>query len=405
MRLHATVQSGHQTKERCMIDFIENQRSAAAMPIARIKVIGIGGAGGNTVNSMVQSGFEHIDFIAANTDGQALELSRAHVKIQLGAKLTKGLGSGANPEVGRRATEEDVETITEHIKDADVVFLTAGLGGGTGSGGIPVIARMLRERNILSIAVVTKPFDFEGKRRNRVADETLQVLKDSVDTLIVIPNEKLLELADNKLSLLGAFDLINSFMGQFVKSISDIITHPGHINVDFADVQAIMRNMGSAVMGTGVSFGENRATEATMQAITSPLLEAQGVKGARSVLINITGSSSLGLHEVSAAAKLIHEQADEEASIVLGSVIDEAMGDKVSVTIIATGFAKQPEDIDAKLASEPTVKKQRDYEAQPARPEQAQGTPKSSIADQQPQDSLEVPAALRKLMQEQQKNQ
>lgn len=387
-----------------MIDFIENQRAMTNTPIARIKVIGIGGAGGNTINSMVRSGFEHIEFIAANTDGQALELSQAHVKIQLGSKLTKGLGSGANPDVGRRATEEDIEAISEQIEDADIVFLTAGLGGGTGSGGIPVIARMLRERNILSIAVVTKPFAFEGRRRTRVADETLELLKKSVDTLIVIPNEKLLELSDNKLSLLGAFDLVNSFMGQFVKSISDIITHPGHINVDFADVQAIMRNMGSAVMGTGTASGENRATEATIKAITSPLLEEQGVRGARSVLINITGSSDLGLHEVSAAAKLIHEQADEEASIVLGSVIDDTMGNNVSVTIIATGFAQQPELQTTPVQTEPTKTRQNLYEAQPARPELGRTVTKQAL-EHAPEDNLEVPAALRKLMQEQQKNQ
>lgn len=384
-----------------MIDFIENQYATTTTPIARIKVIGIGGAGGNTINSMIRSGFEHIEFIAANTDGQALELSQAHVKIQLGSKLTKGLGSGANPEVGRRATEEDIDGITEQIDNADIVFLTAGLGGGTGSGGIPVIAHALRERNILSIAVVTKPFDFEGKRRSRVAEETLQQLKSSVDTLIIIPNQKLLELSDAKLSLLGAFDLINAYMGQFVKSISDIITHPGHINVDFADVQAIMRNMGSAVMGTGVASGENRATEATLKAITSPLLEEQGVKGARSVLINITGNSELGLHEVSAATKLIHEQADEEASIVLGSVIDDTMGDEIAVTIIATGFERQHEQVQQRAPE--TSSRQSFYEAQPARPEPLRAQIKP--AEQTAQDNLEIPAALRKLMQEQQKNQ
>lgn len=380
-----------------MIDFIENQPTARK-PIAKIKVIGIGGAGGNTINSMVQSGFEHIEFIAANTDAQALEMSKAQTIIQLGSKLTKGLGSGANPEIGRRATEEDIETICEAVNDADIVFLTAGLGGGTGSGGIAVIARMLRERNILSVAVVTKPFEFEGKRRMRVAEETLQAIRKTVDTLVVIPNQKLLSLSDSKISLLGAFDMINIYMGQFVKSISTIITRPGHVNVDFADVQAIMRNMGSAVMGTGIASGENRAAEATMHAISSPLLEEQSVRGARGVLINITGNANLGLHEVSAAAQIIYEQADENASIVLGSVIDDSMGDSVSVTIIATGFEPSLE----KTAPAQTAQKNPSYEAQPARPEQ---TLQQSKPIELPQDSLEIPAALRKLMQEQQKNQ
>lgn len=380
-----------------MIDFIENQPTARK-PIAKIKVIGIGGAGGNTVNSMVQSGFEHIEFIAANTDAQALGLSKAQTTIQLGSKLTKGLGSGANPEVGRRATEEDIETICEAVSDADIVFLTAGLGGGTGSGGLPVIARTLRERNILSVAVVTKPFEFEGKRRMRVAEETLQAIRKTVDTLVVIPNQKLLSLSDSKISLLGAFDLINTYMGQFVKSISSIITRPGHVNVDFADVQAIMRNMGAAVMGTGIASGENRAVDATMHAISSPLLEEQSVRGARGVLINITGNANLGLHEVSAAAQIIYEQADENASIVLGSVIDESMGDNVSVTIIATGFEPS---LEKNIPTQP-AQKNSGYEAQPARPETvAQQTKPIEL----PQDSLEIPAALRKLMQEQQKNQ
>lgn len=386
-----------------MIDFIESVHEASNAPVPCIKVVGVGGAGGNTLNSMMRSGgFEHVEFIAANTDGQALELSQAHIKIQLGSKLTKGLGSGSNPEVGRRATEEDLETICNQLKDADIVFLTAGLGGGTGSGGIPVIARTLREKNILTIAVVTKPFEFEGKRRGRVAEDSLQALRNTVDTLIVIPNQKLLDLSDEKISLLGAFDLINSFTGQFVKSISDIIIHPGHINVDFADIQAIMRNMGTAVMGTGIAAGDNRAAEATLRAITSPLLEEQGVKGARSVLINITGSSTLGLHEVSAATKLIHEQADEDANIVLGSVIDDTMGDNVAVTIIATGFEQEKAQEKTTVLTPSTVQKG-GYEAQPARHEPLHTVTKANTS--LPDDDLEIPAALRKIMQEQQKNQ
>lgn len=320
-----------------MIEFAD-QCIESNVPAVRMKVFGIGGAGNNSINSMVRLGLTGVEFVAANTDAQALDQSCAHTVIQLGTKLTKGLGSGANPEVGRRATEEDIELLHEKIDNSDVVFLIAGLGGGTGSGGIPVVARALRERNVLSIAVVTKPFAFEGKRRMRVAEEALEQLRGLVDTLVVIPNQKLINVADAKVSLVGAFELINEYTGQFVRSISDIITKPGHINVDFADVQTIMRKMGAAVMGTGLATGEHRAIEATRQAISSPLLEEQGMKGARSVLLNISGSSNLGLHEASEAAQMVYEEADPEANIVFGSVVDESLGDAVSVTIIATGF-------------------------------------------------------------------
>lgn len=381
-----------------MIDFFELPEKSSA-PLARIKVIGVGGAGGNTINSMIASGFEHVEFIAANTDAQALEKSKASHTIQLGTKLTKGLGSGANPEIGKRAMEEDLESINTHLADADIVFLTAGLGGGTGSGGIPVVARALRERGILSIAVVTKPFAFEGKRRIRVAHEAIQQLKGTVDTLIVIPNQKLLDLSEPNLSLIQAFDMINVFLGQFVRSISDIIVRHGHINVDFADIQAIMRNSGSAVMGTGRASGTQRAEKATLDAISSPLLEESGVKGARGVLINITGNSDLGIHEVSAAAQLIYEQADEDASIVLGSVIDESMGDEVAVTIIATGFERQQEV--AKTQTDSIAIKPTQYDP---RPLASESQPPTLVHNQSlsTQDTLEVPALLRKLAQEQQ---
>ena len=319
-----------------MIDFEREDDNSIA--IARIKVLGVGGGGSNMVNSMIDSGYDTIDFIVANTDAQALARSKSPHKIQLGIKSTKGLGAGANPDVGRRAAEEDIDSIVRQVKDADVVFLTAGLGGGTGSGALPIIARALSEKDILSIAVVTKPFIFEGKRRMRVAQEALELLRDQVDTLIVIPNQRLLDVADHKVSFINAFSMINGILYQFIKSIADIITKPGHINVDFADIKTIMKQRGFAVIGTGRASGDDRAIIAASQAITSPLLDNASIWGARGVLLNISGSSNLGLHELSAAASIIYEQAHEDASIILGSVIDESLGDDVTVTVIATGF-------------------------------------------------------------------
>ena len=394
-----------------MIDFGKEQKKESA-PIAQIKVMGIGGAGGNTINCMVNMGLENIQFIAANTDAQALELSKADEIMQLGSKLTKGLGSGSNPEVGKKAAEEDLEKIEEIIEDADIIFLTGGLGGGTGSGALPVIAHELKEKNILSIAVVTKPFAFEGKRRMKIAEEALERLKKEVDTIIVIPNQKLLSVADKNMSLIDAFNMVNSMIGQFVKSISDILAYPGHINVDFADIKAIMKNMGVAVMGTGRARGENRAEEATLQAISSPLLEEHSIKGARGILLNITGNKDLGLHEVSAAASLLYEQADEEASIVLGSVIDESMGDEVAVTIIATGFtlcAEQKKAIPAVQAVEesshqmPTQKSVHTVSALTELIEEQNETTQK-ICTTLNVDNLEVPAVLRRILKEQQQN-
>lgn len=395
-----------------MIDFEREEKKKA--PIARIKVFGVGGAGGNTINCMVNSGLENIEFIAANTDAQALELSHAKEKLQLGAKLTKGLGSGSNPEVGKRAAEEDLERIAENIEHSDIVFLTGGLGGGTGSGALPVVAQQLKEQNILSIAVVTKPFAFEGKRRQRVAEEALDKLRTEVDTIIVIPNEKLLAVADEHMSLVDAFNMVNEVIGQFVCSISNIITRPGHINVDFADVKSIMKNMGVAVMGTGRATGPNRAEEAALQAISSPLLEEHSIEGARGILLNITGNRDLGLHEVSAAASLLYEQADEDANIVLGSVIDESMGDEVVVTIIATGFAPHAEKEASDEAHEaiqvqPTV---RDEIAEPevtqeapamheAAPEKAP-EPAAKEANLINLEDIEIPTVLRRMVEEKQ---
>lgn len=323
-----------------MIELEQDQQTA----VATIKVIGVGGAGGNTINSMIESaGFDGIEFIVANTDAQALRISKAFHKIQLGVKSTKGLGSGANPELGRRAAEEDLDKVLEAVGESDIVFLSGGMGGGTGSGALPVIARALKNKNILTVAVVTKPFLFEGKRRARVADEAIEQLKKDVDTLIVIPNQKLLGVVNERVSMIDAFSMINEVLNHSVKGIADIITKPGHINVDFADMREIMRGMGLAVMGTGRASGPERAREAALQAISSPLLENMSIVGAKGVLINISGGTNLSLHEISEAASIIYEQADEDANIILGSVIDESMSDEVVITIIATGFTvKQP---------------------------------------------------------------
>lgn len=313
--------------------------------IASIKVVGIGGAGGNTVNSIIESGVKDIEFMVVNTDAQALELSKAPVRVQIGVKSTKGLGTGANPELGRRSAEEDLDKILDEIGDADIVFLTAGMGGGTGSGALPVIAQALREKNILTIAIITKPFQFEGKRRMSVAQEAAQAARQSVDTLIVIPNQNLLHVADQNVSMIDAFAMINDVLTQSVKGISNIITRPGHMNVDFADVRAIMKDRGIAVMGTGRATGQDRAFDAAMQAISSPLLENMSIEGAHGVLLNITGGKNLGLHEISQAASIIYEQAHEDANIILGSVIDDSMEDEISVTIIATGFERKEKQV------------------------------------------------------------
>jgi cell division protein FtsZ len=307
--------------------------------IVSIKVIGVGGAGGNAVNSIIGSGCQGVNFIVANTDAQALDCSRAPQKIQIGVKSTKGLGAGSKIEVGERAAEEDIEKIMDAVNGADIAFIVGGMGGGTGSGGLPVIARALREKGILTIAIVTRPFLFEGKRRSDMADLAISKLRQNVDTLIIIPNQKLLEVADDAISMVDAFAMINDgILSQSVRGLSDMITRPGHINVDFADVRTIIKDRGLAVMGTGRASGEGKAKAATLQAISSPLLENMSVVGAHGVLFNITGGKNLGLHEISEAASVVYEQAHEDANIIIGSVIDESLNDEVIVTIIATGF-------------------------------------------------------------------
>src|SRR5438067_3504460 len=305
---------------------------------ANIKVIGVGGGGGNAVNRMIQAGIKGVEFLVTNTDVQAMRASMAPNKIQIGAKLTKGLGAGANPEIGKQAALEDTDRILEALSGADMVFITTGMGGGTGTGAAPIIASLAAELGALTVAVVTKPFAFEGKRRRVQAEQGIRALRDCVDTLITIPNERLLNFVERATSLGEAFKIADDVLRQAVQGISDLITVPGEINLDFADVKTIMHGMGMALMGTGVSTGEHRAVEAAQRAISSPLLEEASIDGAKGVLINITGGPDMTLFEVHEAASIIQEAADEEANIIFGTVIDTKMNDEVKVTVIATGF-------------------------------------------------------------------
>jgi len=305
---------------------------------ASIKVVGVGGGGSNAVNRMIAAGLDGVEFLVANTDVQALKQSRAPVKIQIGAKLTKGLGAGANPEIGRQAALEDTEKIIEALEGADMVFVTTGLGGGTGTGAAPIVANLASELNALTVAVVTKPFAFEGKKRLLQADRGLAELKDCVDTVVTIPNERLLATLERGTSLFDAFRIADDILRQAVQGISDLIVVPGLINLDFADVKTVMHGMGMALMGTGRATGDNRAVDAAKKAISSQLLEDSSIHGARGVLINITGGPDLLLHEVSEASNIIHDAADPEANIIFGAVLDETMKDEVKITVIATGF-------------------------------------------------------------------
>lgn len=310
-------------------------------PAAKIKVIGIGGGGGNAINRMIEANIEGVEFVAVNTDVQALQTNHAPLKIQVGAQLTKGLGSGGHPEIGRQAALDDRERLQEILNGADMVFLTAGLGGGTGTGATPVLANLAAEMDILVIAIVTMPFAFEGKVRAKQAEEGLAELKSAVATVISIPNDRLLETVNLDTSIQDAFRLADDVLRQAVQGISDLVTKPGLINLDFADVKAIMKGMGMAFMGTGIASGENRAVEAAQKAISSPLLVDTSIKGARGVLINFTGKD-LTLHEVEKASRLIHELAHPEANIIFGTVIEPSLKDMVKVTVIATGFEPRP---------------------------------------------------------------
>jgi len=308
------------------------------MNSAKIKVIGIGGAGGNAVNTMIACSLKGVDFIAANTDAQALGASTSPIKIQIGAEVTKGLGAGSDPDVGRKSAIETKDLLRENLDRADMVFITAGLGGGTGTGGAPIVAEIAKELGILTVAVVTKPFLFEGKKRNLQAEEGIAELRKIVDTLIVVPNQRLLSLGGKNLSLLEAFKKADDILYHAVKGISDLIMVPGLINLDFADVKTIMSEMGMALMGTGIARGDNRAVEAAQKAISSPLLEDNTIQGAHGILLNITGGPDMTLFEINEASSLIQSEAHEDANIIFGTVVDENMEDEIRITVIATGF-------------------------------------------------------------------
>ncbi len=330
--------------------------------IAKIKVIGTGGGGNNALNHMVNSGLQGVEYIAVNTDKQALFNSVADHKLQIGNKITKGLGAGANPEIGKKAANESEAEIEALLQGADMVFITAGMGGGTGTGSAPVIAEVAKRLGILTVGVVTEPFRFEGKRRAKAAKAGLEELKLHVDTLVMVPNDKLLEVAESNTSMLDAFKLADNVLRQGVQGISDLITIPGLVNLDFADVSTVMREQGIAHMGVGVAEGENKAVKAVNKAIDSPLLSTS-IKGAKGVLLNITGNADMNLFEINEAAEIITDKADPEANIIFGSVIDETIGDKIKVTIIATGFEEESSDGEAKVLKDKNIEGTRETES------------------------------------------
>jgi cell division protein FtsZ len=336
----ADVNSMHDADETRDAKRLRLRLEEETVMTARIKVIGVGGGGSNAVNRMVQTGLDGVEFIVANTDLQALRNNAAHVKLQIGSKLTKGLGAGADPNVGRQAALEDTEKIIQALDGADMIFVTTGLGGGTGTGAAPVIASLACELGALTIAVVTKPFKFEGKKRQMQAERGLEALRDCVDTIITIPNERLLTIIDRTTPLIEAFATADDVLRQAIQGISDLILVPGLINLDFADVKTIMAGMGLAMMGTGVAEGQDRAMEAARKAISSPLLEGASVNGSRGVIINVTGGPDLSLVEVSEASSIVQEAADEDANIIFGAVVDPALKGKVKITVIATGFGQ-----------------------------------------------------------------
>jgi cell division protein FtsZ len=369
--------------------------------LAVIKVIGVGGGGNNAVNRMIEHGVQGVDFIAVNTDAQALNLSKAEIKLQIGTKLTRGLGAGANPEVGKKAAEESREQLEEVLRGADMVFVTAGMGGGTGTGAAPVIAQIARDLGALTVGVVTRPFTFEGRKRQTQAIGGIGGMKESVDTLIVIPNDKLLQIVDKSTPMLEAFREADNVLRQGVQGISDLIATPGLINLDFADVKTIMSNKGSALMGIGIATGENRAAEAAKKAISSPLLESS-IDGAKGVLMNITGGSNLSLFEVQEAADIVASASDEEVNMIFGSVINENLKDEIIVTVIATGFSEEALQ-QQRNTSRPTLNTNRQAAPQQQAPirEQRQDVhvqqeqPRQNQQNYAQDDMLEVPAFLR----------
>ena len=320
------------------IEFDQKKNSAT------IKVIGVGGAGCNAVNTMIDAGLEGVEFIVANTDQQVLDSSKAAIKIQLGESITKGLGAGANPEIGKQAALEDIDKIKGVLADSDMVFITAGMGGGTGTGAAPIIAEAIKTIGALTVAVVTKPFDLEGKRRKNIAEEGLKNLKENVDSLIAIPNQRLFSLAEKATTLIEGFKLADEVLLHAIKSISDLINIPGLINLDFADAKTIMSNMGMAFMGIGLCSGENRAAEAARKAISNPLLDNITIRGAKGILINITASSTLSLIDIEKATEFIQREAHEDANIIFGAAIDESLGENLQITVIATGFENTQAD-------------------------------------------------------------
>ena len=371
---------------------------------AKMKVMGIGGAGGNAVNGMIDADLTGVEFVAINTDLQALDSNKAPVKIQVGKNLTKGLGAGANPEIGHRAIEEDKDLIASALSNVDMVFLTCGLGGGTGTGAAPTIAEIAKELGVLSVAIVTKPFIFEGPKRQEVAEKGLTSLKDSVDTLIVIPNQRLLSICSKDTSLNEAFKIADDILYQATKGISDLISITGLVNLDFADVKTVMTDQGDAIMGTGIAHGENRAKESATQAISSPLLEEISIEGAQGVLVNITGGKDLTLYDVSDATSIIYDAAGNDANIIFGAVIDEKMNDEIRVTVIATGFSqklKPVENIETKFLDQ-TNASNKDRE-KPAYTRIKNGkletvTMENENFDVFSSDDLDIPAFLRKQM-------
>ncbi|GAB3067919.1 cell division protein FtsZ [Virgibacillus ainsalahensis] len=374
-----------------MLEFDTNMEE-----LATIKVIGVGGGGNNAVNRMIEHGVEGVEFIAVNTDSQALNLSKAEVKLQIGGKLTRGLGAGANPEVGKKAAEESKDQIQEVLQGADMIFVTAGMGGGTGTGAAPVIAQIAKDLEALTVGVVTRPFSFEGRRRSTQAISGIDALKSAVDTLIVIPNDRLLEIVDKNTPMLEAFREADNVLRQGVQGISDLIAKPGLINVDFADVKTIMIDKGSALMGIGIATGETRASEAAKKAISSPLLETS-IDGAQGILMNITGGANLSLYEVQEAADLVTSAAHNEVNVIFGSVINENLNDEIIVTVIATGFDESTQRPDNPVKQQRPVinhnqqaatTETEDIRREPS-PQQQQQRPK------QEEDTLDIPTFLR----------
>jgi len=384
----------------------------AVETFAKIKVVGIGGSGSSAVNRMIDCGIRGVEFIAINTDVQALHYNKATKKIHIGKTITKGLGAGMNPELGRQSAEEAQNDIRDMLKDTDMVFVTCGLGGGTGTGASPIVAEIARDLGALTVAVVTKPFAFEGAQRKNIAERGLSELADKVDTIITIPNDKLLQVIDKKTSLLDAFMVVDEILRQGVQGISELITVPGLINVDFADVKAVMANAGSALMGIGQASGENKAIEAAKAAISSPLLE-MSIEGARGILFTIVGGPSLGMHEVNEAAKVITSSADEDARIIFGAVIDDKYKDEIKITVVATGFDGRRIGVSETVASErsytPNIfisseedKEKREIKKKskisPLRQAQAEPAQKKGLGQGEEDEELGIPAFIRKKM-------